>query len=179
MFSGDGKLVIIPIQNNYLTWNSSKQRLHRFLIYTLWHCSWTVGGGHKLRLPPYTVLSFHPIETNGMLHPGPFHLLPQIPFSHPFNLDSSFHTTVSTLPWKHNGYQSVALSARQSFICWEAYTSWKAFCYLSLMWLNDFFLWFVTCHFSSHTENVSFALFRCDNVAWCIGLWMPYLKLDL
>lgn len=101
-----------------------------------------------LRLPPYTVLSFHSIETNGMLDPGPFHLLPQISFSNPFNLDGSFHPTVCALSWKHNGYQSVALSDRQTFICWEAHSSWKAFCYLSLRWLNDFFLWFVPCHFS-------------------------------
>lgn len=63
------------------------------------HCDYTAASGHALRLPPYKGLSFHPIETNGMLDPGPFHLLPQIPFSHPFNLDGSFHTTVCTLPW--------------------------------------------------------------------------------
>lgn len=37
-----------------------------------------------------------------------FHLYPEIPFSHPFNLDGSFHTTVCTLPWQHNERQSVA-----------------------------------------------------------------------
>lgn len=131
-----------------------------------WHCDYSVAGGHMLRLPPYTVLSFHSIETNGMVDPGPFHLLPQIPFSHPFNLDGSFHTTVCTLPCKYNGYQS----ARQTFICWEAHSSWKALCYLSPRWLNDFFLWFVLCHLSPHSEHVSPALFRCDKIAQCVGL---------
>lgn len=73
--------------------------IQMFLLSTPQHCDYTGAGGHMLRLPPYTVLSFHSIETNGMLDPGPFHLLPQIPFSHPFNLDGSFHTTVCTLPW--------------------------------------------------------------------------------
>lgn len=63
-----------------------------------WHCDYMAARGQMLRLPPYTAAPFHPFETNGMLDPGPFHLLPQIPFSHPFNLDNSFHTTVCTSP---------------------------------------------------------------------------------
>lgn len=36
------------------------------------------------------------------LHSGPFHLLRQVSFSHPFNLDGSFHTSVCSLPRQHN-----------------------------------------------------------------------------
>lgn len=42
-----------------------------------------VVGGHMLRLTLYTELSFHPIETNAMLDPGSFYLLPQIPLFSP------------------------------------------------------------------------------------------------
>lgn len=91
-------------------------QIQMFFLHTPWHCDFTVLGGHMLRLLPYTVLSSHPAETNGMLDPGPFHLFLQIPFSHPFNFDGSFHTTVCTLPWQDNEHQSVALFHTQTFI---------------------------------------------------------------
>lgn len=81
-----------------------------FPFSTPWHCDYMVGGGHMSRPPPYTLLSFHPIEASGMLDSGPFHLLPQISFSHPFNLDGSFHSSVCPSPsqW-HNEHQSAIL----------------------------------------------------------------------
>lgn len=62
------------------------------------------------------VLSFRHSRCIHFIPPGPipsviqtlFHLYLEIPFSHPFNLDGSFHTTVCTLPWQHNERQSVA-----------------------------------------------------------------------
>lgn len=61
-----------------------------------------------LRVLPFKVHSFHPLRPIPCVIQTLFHLYQEIPFSHPFNLDGSFHTTVCTLPWQHNERPSVA-----------------------------------------------------------------------
>lgn len=111
-----------------------------------------------LRPPPYTTLSFSPIETNGMLDPGPFHLLPQFPLFSPIQ------------PWwllSHQCLQPPLVAqwtpfchpvCQTDFICCEAQSLWKAFCYLSPRWLNGFFLFF----FPRHTRYFFFSHFSCN-----------------
>lgn len=133
-----------------------------FFLHTPWHCDFTVLDGHMLRLLPYTVLSFHPVETNGMLDPGPFHLFQQIPFSHPFNLDGSFHTTVCTLPWQHNEHQSVALFHTDFYLVRSPRLVESLLLPISEVaeWLLPLIC---TLPFSfSHTGYFSLTLFRCD-----------------
>lgn len=136
--------------------------IHNILPFSaVWHCDYIVGGGHISRLPAYTETSFHPIVANGMLDLGPSHLLPQILFSHPFNPDGSFHTSVCAPsqwapvcpPLSLRPLSAEKLAAHR-----------EAFVTCSPGWLNAFLsLWFVPCHFpSSHRIFLSHTLFTCE-----------------
>lgn len=69
-----------------------------------------------------------PLPPPPPLHSGPFHLLRQVCFSHPFNLDGSFHTSVCSLPPSPAAQWTPSLSpcfTRKTFICRRAHGWWK------------------------------------------------------
>lgn len=78
------------------------------------------------------------------LHSSPFHLLRQVSFSHPFNLDGSFHTSVCSLPRQHNEHQVCRpVSHARPLSAAELTAGGRAFCQQSPRWLNASFLRFL------------------------------------